>query len=291
MALFSLLVAILVERLRLLPSAWQFDTLLPEGLELLFGKPREGTGSVLFKLSELQLGLAILLPAALVYIAGLLVAGVAWGSLSLLLWVLVAIVCFSHDEQRASFKHYIQAACRGDVQACYHHAEQLDCSECLDAVSEKALAARVGQSVAWVNYRYYGAVALYFILLGPVGAVLYCTVRYCSLVQQKAKASLPLVDALQWVLDWLPSRIFALFYVLSGDFKPAFASWRRLALDSSASARSIIIDTAVSAEELPEPSEAPVCVQPTLALLALTKRNFVLLVTALSLLTIFGVVS
>ncbi|MGL5361044.1 MAG: beta-lactamase regulator AmpE, partial [Shewanella sp.] len=44
-------------------------------------------------------------------------------------------------------------------------------------------------------------------------------------------------------------------------------------------------------DPLSEIVKAPVCVQSTLALLVLSKRNFILIVTVLSLLTIFGVVN
>jgi len=53
----------------------------------------------------------------------------------------------------------------------------------------------------------------------------------------------------------------------------------------------VVTETALQAESLPEAGPAPVSVQPTLALLALSKRTFTLLVTFVSVLTIFGVVS
>ncbi len=283
MALFSLLVAILVERLKLLPISWQFDHLLASYHKSLFGDKQLEREPMMF--------LALILPALATYILVWVVTGLFWGALSLLLWVAIAILCFCHQRQREAFKHYIKAACRGDAQACYHFATELDAHSCADSVSESDLGAKVGESAAWINYRYYGAIALFLIVLGPVGAVLYCTVRFYSEYSHRQNLALPIVDALLHVLDWLPSRIFAFGYVLSGHFTQALAVWRKKSFELTTPAREIVIEVAVSAEDLPEVSPAPVCVRPTLALLQLSKRNFILIVTVLSLLTIFGVVN
>ncbi|QQX80637.1 beta-lactamase regulator AmpE [Shewanella sp. KX20019] len=283
MALFSLLIAIFVERMRLLPDAWQFDVILSKYHQALFGDKQVR--------STLMMALALLLPALSINIISWFISGMFWGAISLVLWVGVAVLCFSHNQQRQAFKRYIQAACRGDTQACFNYAAELDSSRCLESVCEQDLGERVGQSVAWINYRYYGAIALYLILLGPVGSVLYCTVRFYSEQKRNRQLDLPLVDPLLFVLDWIPSRIFAFGYVLSGHFRQSISAWISLAFNPKADARDIITKVAIEAETLPESSSAPICVQSTIALLQLSKRNFILLITVLSLMTIFGVVS
>ncbi|ABI37506.1 signaling modulator of AmpD, AmpE [Shewanella sp. MR-4] len=283
MALFSLLVAILVERLKFLPASWQSDRVLQSYQSTFFGDKASLTSTSML--------LALVLPALVVHILGWVASGMFWGLLTLALWVVVAIICFNHQKQRDSFKKYMQAACRSDVQACYHYAAELDCSECLDTVSEKDLGAKVGQSVAWINYRYYGAVALCFIFLGPVGAVLYCTARFYAEENMRKSLNLPLIDDIMFVLDWIPSRIFSFGYALSGQFSEGLTAWRDHALNINASARRVVTETALASQPLPEESSAPVCVQSTLALLVLSKRNFTLMVAVLSLLTIFGLVT
>ncbi|MDB2387361.1 regulatory signaling modulator protein AmpE, partial [Shewanella sp.] len=99
------------------------------------------------------------------------------------------------------------------------------------------------------------------------------------------------VDTWLGVMDWLPSRIFAFGYVLSGQFRQSISAWLQVTMNPSTSARDVITKVVIEAETLPEASSAPICVQSTIALLQLSKRNFILLITVLSLLTIFGVVS
>ncbi|WP_434931001.1 beta-lactamase regulator AmpE [Shewanella sp. HL-SH5] len=283
MALFALLVAILVERLKLLPVSLQFDTLMLRYHKQFWDKKSLST--------DLGVAIAVALPSFVVFAIGLLVNGLVFDLLSLLLWVVVTLVCFSHQDLRDIFKKYVQAACRGDVQACYRYAAELDCSECIDAVDERDLGIKVGQSVAWINYRYYGAVALFLVCFGPVGAVLYCSIRFYYDLNIKQDLSLPLIDHLQRLFDWLPSRIFSFGYVLSGQFSQGLTAWRKRAFDTRSSAKLVVTETALAAESLPEAGPAPVSVQPTLALLALTKRNFTLLLTFVSVLTIFGIIS
>jgi AmpE protein len=283
MALFSLLVAILIERLKLLPSSWQFDSVMARYQKQFWdSKTLDSTVGV---------ATAILLPALLVWLISFLLDGIFFNVLSLLFWVMISIICFSHQSLRGAFKQYIQAACRGDVQACYRYAGELDSTESLDVVDEQDLGAKVGQTVAWINYRYYGAVALYLIFLGPVGAILYCTVRFYSEYNSKNNLEMPLVDQLQMIFDWVPSRVFSFGYVLSGQFSAGLSAWRQYGLSLKTDAKTIVTKTAVAAETLTEENDAPLSVQSTLALLALSKRNFVLLLTMVSVLTIFGFVS
>ncbi|GGI80833.1 beta-lactamase regulator AmpE [Shewanella gelidii] len=283
MALFSLLIAILVERLKLLPQSWQFDSLMSHYHPLLFGDKQLQSG--------LMMLIAMSLPTVGAVVLLWVIEGWLWGGVTLFVWLFTAILCFCHQQQRQAFKAYIQAACRGDVQACYHFANELDSSICIDSTSEDELGELAGKSAAWINYRFYGAVALYLMALGPVGIVFYCTVRFYAEYAQRKEIELPLVKSVLHILDWIPSRIVSFGYVLSGEFAPALTVWRKKVLSVTLPARELVIDVAVSAEDLPEVSSAPVCLRPTLALLQLSKRNFMLLVTSLSLLTIFGVVS
>ncbi|MBR9729121.1 beta-lactamase regulator AmpE [Shewanella intestini] len=282
MALFSLLVAILVERSKMLPHILQFDELISRYQQAFWRVDS-------LKHGHLAL-LAIAIPAVCVFAISALLDGIFFDVFSLLFSVIIAVTCLSHQSLRHVFKKYLQAACRGDAQACFIYAQQLDCHECLQAVNEQELGLKVGESVAWINYRYYGAVALYFVFFGPVGAVLYCSVRYYFDLLMKHNVSHPWVDFLLLALDWLPARIFSFGYVLSGQFTSGFKVWRRQALTLQNNARDIVCQTASAAESIPPQSHAPICVQSTLALLALSKRNLFLLVTTLAVLTIFGVV-
>ena len=282
MALFSLLLAILIERFKLLPSSLHFGPLMDRYRKQFWDEQSLN--------SEAGVVFAILLPAVVVFIITLLIDGLLLDSLNLLFWCLTAAVCFSHQAIREIFKKYIQAACRGDVQACYHYATELDFSEQLNVVDEQQLGNRVGQTAAWLNYRFYGAVALYFISFGPVGMVFYCSARYFYDYKLKHQADMPLVDHVMTIADWLPSRIFSFGYLLSGQFSSGIAVWSKLVPNIHATAKTIITETATASESLAEVQATPLSAQSTFALLALTQRNFILFLIIVSLLTIFGII-
>ncbi|WP_350583189.1 regulatory signaling modulator protein AmpE, partial [Pseudomonas sp. HY2-MNA-CIBAN-0224] len=79
MALFSLLVAILVERLKLLPSGWQFDSVMTR-------YQKQFWDSQSLK-SAFSVAMAIVLPALLVFVISFLLDGIFFDLLSLLFWV------------------------------------------------------------------------------------------------------------------------------------------------------------------------------------------------------------
>ena len=81
MALFSLLVAILVERLKLLPSSWQFDTVM-----MRYQKQFWDSQSLK---SEFGVAVALVLPAVSVFLISVLLDGILFDLLSLLFWVLM----------------------------------------------------------------------------------------------------------------------------------------------------------------------------------------------------------
>ena len=75
MALFSLLVAILVERLKLLPSGWQFDSLM-----VRYHKQFWDAKSLA---SEFGVVMALTLPAVVVFVVSHLLQGMLFDLLSL----------------------------------------------------------------------------------------------------------------------------------------------------------------------------------------------------------------
>lgn len=62
------------------------------------------------------------------------------------------------------------------------------------------------------------AVIFWYILLGPLGALIYRLTSLCQQQQPTEKAAILLINT----LDWLPSRLTVLFYLLVGNFQQGF---------------------------------------------------------------------
>jgi membrane protein required for beta-lactamase induction len=100
------------------------------------------------------------------------------------------------------------------------HSEDVpdDTAECARRVSNAVLVE--------ANDRMF-SVVFWFVLLGPLGAVLY---RSASLLYQDRRDEGEFGDSVAWlhaILVWLPARLTALGYALSGHFDAALEAWRK----------------------------------------------------------------
>ncbi|GLP97460.1 beta-lactamase regulator AmpE [Paraferrimonas sedimenticola] len=287
MALFSLLLALLLDRIKVVKPQWSDRPIHAwVAKQWLADHPS----------SQFRLAAAVLAPSVVVYLLLSLVGSALWGVIGLLIWCAAAVALLNHLPIRNHFSGYLKAARRGDSQACYHYAQQLDPHTDINSIDSAELGRYIGQTVAWLNYRYFAAVVIYFALFGPVGGLLYSSLRYhADRLQLSHQCPSWLSDFLA-IADWAPSRLLALGYMLSGHFTSAMPVWQRYAVDWQTPARTVIGEVALAAEHLPNtPNDSeekpPICVESTLALLKLARRNFILLLVFISLLTIFGVIA
>lgn len=283
MALFSLLLALIIERTSELGHQWQLD----HWVNALYQKAAatfERTGMLFFLI-------VAGLPALLTFVSLVLAKGLLFGFLSMMIWVIAIVLCVGCIRYRALYKKYLLSVCHQDTQASYHVASQLLDVECLKVNDESMLATRVGRQLTWINYRFYCAMVLMVIIGGPVLAVFYATLRTLDILMFKQVIlPLPLVKKLLFLLDWLPVRIVAFAYVLVGNFSHAIPVWASLCLNFKLPAYDVVSKVAMAAEQMPKQAEEEgVCMTLTCRLVQLAKRTLALLVAAVSMLTIFGV--
>lgn len=69
------------------------------------------------------------------------------------------------------------------------------------------------------------AVIFWFVILGPVGAVLYRSLAMCA-EQSESGVSQTAMQSRR-VLDWIPVRLLAIIFALGGHFIEVFTLWKR----------------------------------------------------------------
>ena len=148
------------------------------------------------------------------------------GILAFLLAIVILLYCLGPDDLGAKVGTLIAAIRQGNDAEANRLAQAL--GHLNEPVSVETRGRTVVESILTEFQERFG-VLLWFLILGPIGAVLF---RFSAELRRYAlQASSGLRD---WagrvynVLAWLPSRIVALGYALSGNSTGAFENWRVL---------------------------------------------------------------
>ena len=120
--------------------------------------------------------------------------------------------------------HYVDALGSGDDAACREFLEKILYGAPEEGAPDRD---RVVGSIMLRSHEYLFAVIFWFLLLGAVGAVMYCLV--VNLAQRYEKADGGYAGAvrdLHNILMWPSSRMLALGFALGGSLVSALESWR-----------------------------------------------------------------
>lgn len=256
--------------------------------------------------------------ALVVLLPSLVVLGISWQSTSVVfdfaLSVTLLALTIGCPVLRANYKGYLQASNRGDTEAASL------CSANLGFSPDGYLS--FGQYIIWVNFRHYAAVALWFVALGPAGAVLYAVAREVEALStqvpiEEASATREgntqemvaeetashdaafheggthqysqdpaFVSRLLAALDWVPVRLASLGFLMMGHFTQAFPIWFKSLFDLKLSASQHLAQVAKAAEDFNP--EADDCTEEPCVLLRLAKRNVRFFLATVAMMTLAG---
>ncbi|RUO42905.1 hypothetical protein CWE15_05760 [Aliidiomarina taiwanensis] len=259
MIVFSLFIALVLERLRITPEGWQvndaarrFDTWLSE--HETYGKAR---GHATFG------PFLLLLPAFL--LAVLMLFNIS-GFAILLLNILVLTLAFNCRPYREALKRWYLATERDDTESQATARREL-------LPDDSALS--LGQQLVWLNFRYFFAVIVWFILLGAPGVLGYIFLR----------ANAERISRFMGWVDWLPVRIAGVAFLLVGHFSNALQPWLS-SLKATPDNQDVLLSLAEAAEAFPGDSEEE-SAEPQ-AMLGLARRATIILLVAVAVATLMG---
>jgi AmpE protein len=271
MTLISLLLVLLIERVTTKSRYWQTEFYVDKYLDAVEKRDLMRKSSASWVLL-----LLLFLPALVFFVVLRELSG---GLIEFIVNTAILMVCVGCPAVRATYKCFLQAANRGDFQACSMYAEQLN-------EADQGIEA-FGQNLVWQNYRHYAAVILWFTALGGAGAVLYALARNMqSRYANREDGTSERIDHIMSLLDWVPVRITALGFLLVGHFSRAFPIWVSHLPDPAVPAKTLLLSVAVQAEEI-EPDQND-CTEEPCTLVRLAKRNIMFLMTAIAILTLSG---
>ena len=286
MMLMSLLLVLSLERLISKTPSWHIEKYASQYRDFLQKKGWLGE-----KASSAALYFYLLVPALLL---GAIEYWLLGAFLTFIEQSIVLFICIGCPVLREIYKNFLNAAQRGDLQACSMYTDQLGhCASQSDSDgSASAEGKSFGQHLTWLNYQHYAAVMLWFIAFGAPGALFYSISR--STTEALCGANHPLKGAagrLMFALDYIPVRGTAFGMLMMGHFSRALPEWLSHALQFDVPAYDVLTHISAKAEVLtPEEHQMQAenaAIEPRV-LVKLAKRNVIFLLVITSALTLVG---
>ncbi len=200
--------------------------------------------------SWLGIALILLLPAlGLHLVLSLFDATVFW---PLLFLISFAVLFYSLGPVplEKSFQQYFEAMDRGDAEAGYLHLKQQGLVQDSETTPEQDELIRTTTRLILTESckRYFGVIT-WFILLGPVAALLY---RLAHVYKDTCDAEefddhRPHMQQLIHWIDWIPARVTSFMFLLTGDFVNGFYRVQDYLSDFEADNNQLLADTGVAA--------------------------------------------
>ncbi|HEY0634296.1 MAG TPA: regulatory signaling modulator protein AmpE, partial [Gammaproteobacteria bacterium] len=212
---------------------------------------------------------------------------------SFLVGVVVLLYSMGPKDLEAEVEAFVAARERDDEEAAQWHAQTLLGNAPLPGDSQALTRTLIESILVEVNRRLI-AVFFWFVVLGPLGALLY---RLAAVLddseREQGGALAEAVARLLGVLDWLPVRLCALGYAMSGNFVEALQGWRDDTTPWPASNRALLLASGLGAlgpvansrEQELSPERETARINDTMALV---RRMVLVLLALLALLTLGG---
>jgi AmpE protein len=304
MSLISLLLALAAERY-LSTSLWQFNEYY-QRYQKLFERLKLARNSIFSHV------LFIIVPVLICYF---LLSVVSDGLLHFVISTLVLIVCFGCVSSRELYKKYLMSAFRGETEQCEGYYRQLLADKNLPDLG-------FGQSLIWLNYRYFIAIMLFFMVFGAPGALCYRlltkinedTAQETQETQETQGTQetqetqgtdssqqlstdpieqysnrIELAQQILFWLDWLPSRIVAFGYMLVGHFSKALPVWLENLFEFNKSPQTVLVTVAEKSEDFMIDDDD--CTAEPCLLVRLAKRTLLLCLAFIAILILTGIIN
>ena len=285
MALLALVIAILIERYyhgsesvardKLSSDNWYFSYL--KLLDKSFAE-RNWYKGWLKELCE------VLLPAIIVFVLfKLFDDGFIASVIMLALMVLILVHTFGPQLPSAQLSGYFKAMESDDPQAAYEYAKTYTGEE---SDNEEQMVQQVTRTIFYNVESQYFSVAIWFVLLGPAGALLYRMLLW----QQQDDDLGKMGSKLHYAMEWLACRISAITYLLAGDMANGIEKSKSQFFDLKVSGKDVLIATAKASMGNPseiDDQEPSVCSENHCAI-SLSQRAGIILFAIIAVASLLG---
>ncbi|MEE9422978.1 MAG: regulatory signaling modulator protein AmpE [Gammaproteobacteria bacterium] len=236
--------------------------------------------------------LAFLPPVSLIWFVQTRLSGwLPWEIFGLLFSIAVLLYCLGPRDMAADVDTYCEVCTSNDDSLRERAASRLTDSDVAPKTVTESIARVTRAVLVRANDRLF-AVLFWFVVLGPVGAVVF---RASSVLFKQRMSSDSFggwVASIHGLLSWIPARLTALGYALSGHFDSALEGWRAVHFEPSkgiADSDRIIAETGLGALNMRDDSlELDDYQKPVRSAMKLVWRNLTVWLVVISLMTLVG---
>lgn len=239
---------------------------------------------------------ALLMPPLLLVVLLFNLLDGIWLPLSFIVGVGVLLYCMGPKDLEAEVEAFIDARERDDEESALWHASTLLGGQVPD--NSRALTRTMIENILIEANNRLIAVFFWFALLGPLGAMLYRLATLLNKAESERGGGLAeAVQRLMWLLDWVPARLCAIGFALSGNFVEAMHGWRDDAGKWADTNRGVLLASGLGAMDQMDEEHAEEEVSPERETarisetIALVRRMVLVLLAFLALLTLGGWIS
>jgi AmpE protein len=227
---------------------------------------------------------ALVLPLALIVTIQIVLSGLFFGSLNFLFGIIVLFYCLGPACLSSEIDAYLDARSIGDEDEAMHYAGTL--AEQIVSTAPDQQTNEVTRAILSVSNERAFSLLFWFVLIGPFGAALYRLVTSIS-KQEDAELISKSADLIQITMSWLPARMLALGYALTGHFDGAIQAYRSRSLEVGflLSNNEALVSTGMGALRYQRMTDEISCIR---AARDLVMRAIVVWIAVLSLLTLGG---
>lgn len=288
MALLALVIAILIERYYHSNQSVTRDKISSDNWYYGYLKALDKTcGEKSWYKAWMREALEVFLPAVITFVVfKLFDDGFIASFIMLALMVLILVHTFGPQLPSTQLQQYFEAVSHNNSQAAYEYAKTYTGQEADD---EEQMVKQVTSTIFYNTDSQYFSVAIWFVLLGPAGALLYRMLLW----QQQDSGLGRFGHKVHYAMEWLTCRISALTYLLAGDMAQGIERAKGQFFDLKVSGKVLLIETATASmgtisngsEESPE--EESLCAENHCAI-SLSQRAGVILFAIIAVASFLG---
>ena len=231
------------------------------------------------------LSAVLVLPLTLIITIQLVLSGMLFGILYFLFGIAVLFYCLGPACMSSEVDAYLDARSIGDDDEAMHYAGGLT-EQVVSTTPDQQTNEVTRAILSVVNERTF-TLLFWFVLLGPLGAALYRLVTNISKQEDTDNRTTKSAGLVQVTMAWLPARMLALGYALTGHFDGAIQAYRSrsLEVDLLQSNHEVLISTGMGALRYQRMTDEISCIR---AARDLVMRSIIIWITVLALLTLGG---